>query len=73
MANGKNKIKYEEYKSFSEDEKSLFQFNAFSRLNDLPHSFAGKWVERTMVIILGSVGLAVLGAIVGTVVMAKGG
>lgn len=76
MANGKNPINYSEYKNLKADEKNLFQFEAFQKMHNLydlmNKKYAKKWVEKVMVAILGTVGLAVLGAVIGTVVIAGG-
>lgn len=73
MANGKSKISYNEYKNFSDKEKDLYHFTGFSKLHDLPDLFAKKWVERAMITMVTVACLSVLGAIVGTVVIASGG
>lgn len=71
MANG-NQPSYEEYKNYSTDEKNIFQFTAFRAMHDFPKKYAKKWVEKWVITVMSVVGLSVLAAVVGTVVIAGG-
>ena len=71
MANGKQP-NYKEYKNFSEDERNMFQFTAFSAMHDFPRKYAKKWVEKWVITVMSIVGLAVLTAVISSVVIAGG-